>query len=116
MIRAFAIPMLLSVAACAATPGGPGAAQPDRAILYRDSVNVIMSEGSLCVGLRPGRAQEWTGQLRGCPFLYTYDVRGVSDTALPRRVLQKQSGEAPQAAVRVSVTDDNGQNTVFTVP
>ena len=118
MLKSFAISALLAlgVSGCASTSGRPQSAQPDRAILYRDSVNVIMSEGSLCVGNRPGRAHEWTGRLSGCPYLYVYDVRGASDTAPPRRVLQKQTGDAAQAPVRVSVTDDKGQSTVFAAP
>lgn len=110
------LPMLVGMAACSSPSQNTRTAEPARTILYRDGVNVIMSEGSLCVGERPGRAGAWSGQLAGCPYLYGYSARGASDTAPPRRELPRQPDEAANAPVRVAIEDGAGRVYVFALP
>jgi len=70
LIRRLASVALLSACAQATEH----AATPARALLYPVGATVIMSDGALCVGHRPGRAQDWTGQLSGCPWQMAYQV------------------------------------------
>jgi hypothetical protein len=86
-------------------------ATPDQAILYTDSVNIIMSNGSLCVGERPGRAVEWTGHLSGCATQYAYHVRHGAGSP-PRQVLRK-ADTAAASGPSVTVTDAKGAQHVF---
>lgn len=91
--RATALAALLALAACAApqsadTPATPtGAAEPRQAILYRNTVTVQFSDGTLCVAPRPGGARGWSGQLAGCPHLLPYEVTLPTGPMAPRRVL-----------------------------
>ncbi len=99
MRRGFAFTLCLLLTACAqsgtsVTEGRD--AVPERALLYPVGVNLLMSDRTLCVGHRPGRARDWTGQLSGCPHLLTYRVSG-SDPSIPRLPLRR-------ATARVDVT------------
>ena len=101
-----AILLCLTLAGCAsgaiASRTG-GTATPDRAILYPVGVTLLMSDRTLCVGHRPGRARDWTGQLSGCPHLLPYQVRN-SDPTLPRLELSKgASGTGPGVTVGSAV-------------
>jgi hypothetical protein len=94
----FALVLLLFASACApvAGLGGPvGRAKPNRAILYPVGLNLLMSDGTLCAGHRPGNAKGWSGQLSGCPHPLSYQVSG-SDPTIPR--LELHRGEAGQGA------------------
>ena len=88
--------LCMALAGCA-TPPRPGLAgvtpdvaargMPQSAILYRDTVTVQFSDASLCVALRPGSAQRWSGTLAGCPHLLPYSVVLPDGTGSARRVL-----------------------------
>ena len=104
--------VLLLCAGCSSAPISSRSAVPVQAILYTDSVNVIMSGGVLCVGERPGRAVEWTGTLSGCEAQYAYQARHGSGALPPRRVLQKTTTVPDQGAV-VTVTDAKGTQHIF---
>lgn len=73
-----ALLLLPLLAACAAAPDAPpvrGAELRARsAILYRDTVTVTMSDGSLCAGVREGRAGPWSTTLSGCPHRWPVSV------------------------------------------
>ena len=108
MVRPVLFCLLLS--ACGATATGirpVGPAAPQRALLYPVGLTLLMSDSTLCVGHRPGRARDWTGQLSGCPHLLPYRVQG-SDPTVPRLELRRNAdGNLP-------VVDVAGQ--VFTAP
>ncbi len=100
--------LLLSACGATATGTGPaGPAAPQRALLYPVGLTLLMSDRSLCVGHRPGRARDWTGQLSGCPHLLDYRVQG-SDPAISRLELR------PGAAGNTPTVSVAGQ--VFTAP
>jgi len=82
-MRRFAV--LLALAACSAPPV-PEAARVERVILYRETVTVLMSDGSLCVSDRPGRATAWAGTLQGCPHALPVTVNALP--AAPREELR----------------------------
>jgi hypothetical protein len=89
--RAAALSGLLALAACgapkpAAAPA-TGEAAPRQAILYRDTVTVQFSDGTLCVAPRPAGARGWSGRLAGCPHLLPYEVALPAGAPAPRRVL-----------------------------
>lgn len=65
----------------------PRAAEPGRAILYRDTVTVEFSDGALCVAPRPTGARTWQGQLAGCPHALPFSVTLPQGPLAPRRVL-----------------------------
>ncbi len=75
--------LLPLLAACAASP--PAAdrlpAEPMPGVratvvtLYRDTVTVAMSDGSLCTGVRAARSGPWSTRLAGCPHLWPVEVR-----------------------------------------
>ncbi len=77
------LPALL-LAACAAAPGTPVIEDPaPRAVtLYRDTVTVEMPDGSLCTGVRPGRAGPWRTELAGCA--HRWPVAVLRPTERPR--------------------------------
>lgn len=77
------LPVLL-VAACAVPPPRPEA-RVERVILYQETVTALMSDGTLCVSDRPGRATVWSGRLEGCPHDLGVEVRGLP--AAPREEL-----------------------------
>jgi len=66
------LPLFLA-AACAAPPAPE--AGVERVILYTETVTVLMSDGTLCVSDRPGRATAWSGRLEGCPHALAVEVR-----------------------------------------
>ena len=78
------LPLLLT-AACAAPPAQ--VASVERVILYTETVTVLMSDGTLCVSDRPGRATAWSSQLEGCPHDLGVEVRARSDA--PREELSR---------------------------
>lgn len=43
-------------------------------MLYRDTVTVEMSDGTLCAGVREGRAGPWSTVLSGCPNRWPVSV------------------------------------------
>ncbi|MGB5560496.1 MAG: hypothetical protein WBN04_21080 [Paracoccaceae bacterium] len=89
MLRLLALCLVLGGCAQPATYAQPAAiAEPNRVLLYPAGLNVLMSDGTLCAGHRPGRARDWTGQLSGCPHLLPYEVRG-SDPRTPRLELPR---------------------------
>ena len=96
--------LCLALAACTQAPqpsGGGANALPQRAFLYPVGVTLLMSDGTLCAGHRPGRARDWTGQLTGCPHLLPYSVTDA-DPAIPRLPLQRadtDSADLPRVTV-----------------
>ena len=89
MQRAFALWVLLSACAQSVAPiADSRGAMPERALLYPVGVTLLMSDGTLCAGHRPGRTRDWTGQLSGCPHLLPYGVTG-SDPSIPRLPLRR---------------------------
>jgi len=76
------LPLLLA-AACAAPTAET--ASVERVILYSETVTVLMSDGTLCVSDRPGRAGAWSGRLEGCPHDLAVEVRALPDA--PREEL-----------------------------
>ncbi|MDJ1007798.1 MAG: hypothetical protein QNJ13_08220 [Paracoccaceae bacterium] len=76
--------VLALVAACAAPPAAP-VARVERVILYSEALTVLMSDGSLCVSDRPGRATGWSGTLEGCPHALRVVVNALPPA--PRREL-----------------------------
>ena len=74
----------LAVAACASPPSAPVARVTD-VILYRDTVNMLMSDGSLCVLDRPARATRYQGMTTGCPRALSVSVNTLP--VGPRQVL-----------------------------
>lgn len=74
----------LLLAACAA-PVVEGPVRVEQVILYRETVTVEMSDGTLCASDRPGRAPGWAGTLQGCPHALPVRVNALPDR--PREVL-----------------------------
>ena len=101
--------MTVLLTACTQPASVSPGATPERAFLYQDGINVIMSQGSLCIGERPGRALEWTGRLSGCPYLFGYSVRLSQQPTRPRTILSK-NGDLTNS---VTVTDAKGDPHVF---
>ncbi|MBJ3762454.1 hypothetical protein ILP92_06820 [Maribius pontilimi] len=93
MLRSLAL--LLALSACAAAPGpdrpSGGSAAPRAVTLYRDTVVVQMSDGSLCTGVRAARAGPWETTLNGCP--HTWPVAVKRPTTLPRLPLAPTEGD-----------------------
>lgn len=104
--------VLLLCAGCSGASVSTRSVVPVQAFIYTDSVNVIMSEGSLCVGERLGRTVEWTGTLSGCEAQFAYQARHSAGALPPRRVLQKSATKPDQGAV-VTVTDAKGKQHIF---
>ena len=75
------LPLVL-LAACAAAPDAtrlPGGAVSPRAVtLFSDTVTARMSDGTLCTGVRQGRAGPWRTTLSGCPHRWPVDVQRPS--------------------------------------
>lgn len=113
-MRVAALVVLLACTACVSPQTTSRSAIPTRAILYTNSVNVIMSEGSLCASNRPGRAVEWRGTLTGCPYQYAYQAR-QNTSAAARQPLQKSDIAAP-AGPQIIITDAKGKAHIFTLP
>ncbi len=94
--------LCLTISACTpviAPNARNGQATPDRALVYPVGLTLLMSDGTLCVGHRPTRAQDWTGQLSGCPHPLPYQVQG-SDPTIPRLELRRGgAGTAPLVTV-----------------
>lgn len=116
-VRHLAFALVLGACAVPQTSGVPVPAQtvPARAILYRNTLNVVMSEGSLCAGPRPA-AGPWTGRLAGCPFPYPYGVDAGSGAAgTVRQELALRLGDAPPGAPAPSVwiRDPQGRTHLF---
>lgn len=88
-------------------------ARPKQVILYANSLNVIMSENSLCVGHRPGRATEWTGYLSGCRFQYAYLVNTAPGSSTARQVLQNVPAPVTTAKTSVTISDARGNSYFF---
>ena len=78
--------LLSTLVACTAAPTPP-IAEVERVILYRDTVNVLMSDGTLCVVDRPGQDARWSGVTAGCP--HTLEVGVNREPAVPRRELRR---------------------------
>lgn len=83
-----ALLLLPLLAACAAAPRGPDHSVDEirarSAILYRDTVTVAMSDGTLCAGVREGRAGPWSTVLSGCPHRWPVSVlRAATSPRLP---------------------------------
>ncbi len=57
--------LVLLLSGCAALARAPDP-RPALVILYRDTLTVQMSDGALCIGLRPQGPQRWSGVLQGC--------------------------------------------------
>ena len=96
------VALCLAIAACtpARPPDAPArTAVPQRAILYPVGLTLLMSDKTLCVGHRPGRARDWSGHLAGCPHLLRYEVRD-SDPGIVRLEL-RQGGTGPGAKALV---------------
>jgi len=110
-MRVFPVLALLTISACSTAQTN---VIPTGVILYTNSVNVIMSEGSLCAGNRPGSATEWTGTLTGCPYQYTYQARQTSRPAA-RLPLQKSNTSATTGP-QIIVTDAKGKAHFFARP
>lgn len=81
--------LVFALAGCASAPVAP-VAEVERVILYRDTVNVLMSDGSLCVVDRPGRAVRWSGVTAGCP--HRFDVMVNAQAVGPRQELRRGGG------------------------
>ena len=90
-----ALLLLPLLAACAAAPDGPGlfddGVRPRSAILYRDTVTVAMSDGSLCAGVREGRAGPWSTVLAGCPHRWPVSV--LRPAVVPRLPLMPAASD-----------------------
>lgn len=86
------VPLL---AACAAAPDAPplpgGGVGARSAILYRDTVTVAMTDGSLCAGVREGRAGPWRATLSGCPHRWPVSVQRAPE--VPRLPLTPASSD-----------------------
>jgi hypothetical protein len=82
--------LFLVLAACGA-PLQESPARVEQVILYRETVTVQMSDGTLCVSDRPGRAPYWTGTLQGCPHALPVRVNALPDR--PRAVLSRGGGQ-----------------------
>ncbi|MEL7106064.1 MAG: hypothetical protein AAGM21_09090 [Pseudomonadota bacterium] len=78
--------LFFAMAACTAVPP-VSAPEVERVILYRDTVNVLMSDGSLCAVDRPGRARQWSGVTGGCPHALEVQVFALPED--PRRELHR---------------------------
>lgn len=69
-------------------PDRPEQVSPERVILYRDTVTVLMSDNTLCALERPGLGRSWSGTLTGC--LHPVPVSVTLPAAMPpRRELQR---------------------------
>lgn len=116
-VRHLSFALVLGACAVPQTSGVPAPAQtvPARAFLYRDTLNVVMSEGSLCAGPRPA-AGPWTGRLAGCPFPYPYGVdTGGGAAGMVRQELSLRPADAPPGtpAPRVWIRDTQGRTHLF---
>ncbi|NCO21854.1 MAG: hypothetical protein GW905_07600 [Rhodobacterales bacterium] len=98
MRHAVCLIALVALVGCAGPEGAvappipTGGATPRQAILYRDTVTVQFSDGTLCVALRPATARIWGGQLAGCPHMATYQVTLPPGPQAARRILVRLDG------------------------
>ncbi len=101
------IAVLVLMTGCAAAPGVAFRdAAPEAAILYRDTVTVTFTDGTLCARPRTAGAGGWSGRLAGCP--HPWDVAVLSPAGAPREVLTRGAG-----ADAVVVTAPDGTRTAF---
>lgn len=107
-MRWLVLPLL--IAGCAQMPDQRTVATPERAYLYTNVLNAVMNDNSLCVGHRPGRASDWSGQLSGCPHVLAYQVQGQNAQGAPRQVL-RQTSDAQNA--RVTIWSESGNAYLF---
>lgn len=106
---------LAGLGACEMPTPSPRTEMPLRAILYHNSLNVLMSDASLCVGHRPGRLRQWSGQLAGCPHLLPYDA-WLAPHRLPPRLVLSQATTAGPAITTVTVRTADGTDHLFVAP
>lgn len=91
-MRVFSVVLttLVTLSACA-VPQTTAPVTVRSVVLYRDTVTAQMSDGSLCVGQRPGGAQVWGGVMTGCPHLVNFQVTQPANAA--RAVLVQGQGQ-----------------------
>ena len=106
---------LVGLGACEMPTPSPRTEQPLQAILYHNSLNVLMSDASLCVGHRPGRLREWSGQLAGCPHLLPYSARLARRNLPPRLVLSQAAAPEPATTI-ITVRTADGTDHLFVAP
>jgi len=116
------LPILALLAACGAPRGAPlspptqdAANQPPRMVLlYRDTLTVTRTDGSLCTGAsgKTAATAGWSGQMGGCLQPPGYRVApGAAPRGKPRLQLQRRTDTA--APVSLTLPD---QTTLFYGP
>lgn len=99
------LPLLAACTAGGVAPaprGGP--AEPRQAVLYENTLTVVMSDRSLCAGPRGRQGRTWSGTLAGCPHLWPYAA-----ALPPGRVARLPLVAGAQGAARVEVTGPDGK-------
>lgn len=114
MMRWIAIAGLVLTTACTQQAASLNRATPERAILYNYSVNVLASDGALCVANRPGRADEWQGVVKGCEHPWNVQVKGHDMAKGPRLPLSATT--KPLTGPNVTVRNTTGGVWTFATP
>jgi len=114
------IALCAPLAACA-----PGAIAPPTSkarvkevYLYQHSVNVLMSDGSLCTATKPGGAtRQWSGRLGGCAHTLAFSVT-LAQQVNPVRLVLDEVGLSPilNPIAQVTVTESSGREVTFVSP
>ncbi len=85
------LPLLAACAAPTLPARSPQDARPAEVTLYRDTVTVAMSDGTLCAGVREADAGPWSTRLAGCPHGWPVQVNRT--TQRPRLPLAPTRAE-----------------------
>ena len=98
--------------------GAPVGDRPERVLVERDRITVIMSDGWPCTGFRTAETRTqtgWAGRLEGCPATHPYQVR-LADGARPSRQVLVLSDGARRGGTEVQITGGPKRNWVFQAP
>ncbi|MGV6811675.1 MAG: hypothetical protein ACWA47_05475 [Brevirhabdus sp.] len=117
-------PLVLAVtlAGCAATgPAGSGntsRAKVEAVYLYDHTLNVLMSDGSLCAAPTPrGAGKVWSGTLSGCEHPLPFTVE-LAQRVNPFRLVLEKVGLSPvlHPMASVTITEASGRSVRFVSP
>jgi len=120
-LRYLKIAALVLAAGCTVSDGiapQPSRAKVKQVYLYQHTLNVLMSDGSLCAATRPTSAgASWSGRLSGCVHELPFTVVQAARVN-PLRLVLDEAGLSPilNPIAKVTVTEASGRDVTFVSP